>query len=78
MLVKCNKEEEDGQVYIHPNDKDFDVSDIAMPILSEIEVVKRLDKEVTNRGHIKLSEQKQLEEYQRENIQIEEKRGTEE
>lgn len=35
-----------------------------MPLLKNIEVVKRLDKEVLARGHIKLSEAQQLEDYQ--------------
>lgn len=37
-----------------------------MPIFEEINVIKKLDHEVNKVGHIKLSEVKQLNEYQEE------------
>ena len=63
------QEEEEG---IHPNDIGFNVEQIDMPIFEEIKIIKKLDNEVNKKGHIKLSEVKQLQEYQEEIKNVEE------
>jgi hypothetical protein len=39
----------------------LNVADYSMPVLGEIEVVKRLDRELKTKGHITLTEEKELE-----------------
>ena len=39
----------------------LNVADYPMPVLSEIEVKKRLDRELKTKGHITLTEEKELE-----------------
>lgn len=39
----------------------LNVSDYPMPVLGEIEVKKRLDRELKTKGHITLTEEKELE-----------------
>lgn len=48
---------------MHAKDEGFDVSQIPMPVLEEVVVEKRLDQEVMAKGHFKLSEDKQLEDF---------------
>jgi RIO kinase 2 len=52
-------EHEEGNL----NKKRFilNVADYPMPVLREIEVVKRLDRELKTKGHITLTEEKELE-----------------
>lgn len=56
-----NREEGDMKV-----EKMLDVSSFPMPVLEEIEVIKRLDHEIKTKGHITLEEYNELEKYRSE------------
>ena len=46
--------------------KMLDVSSYPMPVLEEIEVIKRLDHEIKTKGHITLEEYNDLDKYRSE------------
>lgn len=61
-------------------EKMLDVSSFPMPVLEEIQVIKRLDHEIKTKGHITLEEYNELDKYrsEEERMRAEMEQGKEE